>query len=712
MPNFKQHDITDCGPACLSYVLHWHGLNMPIAKIRQIAGTSQSGTTALGLVETAESCGCEAKGLRCKVEDLNALPLPAIAHIVTSKGLQHFVVICNVGKKSLRVMDPAIGKVEIWSMESFCADWTNVVIVLSPTQDFKLSDKKERPWLRLMSLLRPHRHVVFQALVGVVLGTLLSLSSAIYIQKIVDNVIIDGNRNLLHLLGVSMLIILLIRVVLGYLQSILILRCAQKIDAGLILGYYRHVLALPQSFFDTMRVGEIISRVRDARAIRSFLTGTVLELIINPMILVFALAAMFAYSWQLAVFSLVLIPANLLVYLASDWINRRYQREIMEHSADFDSQVVESLHSVSVVRSCGLETEMSFKTESRLIRLLRKMWIASRSGLIVGSSGSLITQAFSVGLLWLGASLVMGSHLTAGELMSCNALAGYITGPIVAIIRMNTSLRAATTSADRLYEILDLELEEDNGTTELHLESQFELNFESVDFHYPGRVKTLSDVSFTCSSSQITALVGPSGCGKSTILSLIQRHYNPTEGKINLSGQNIQYLRLQSLRSVITHVPQRIDLIAGTVLENPAPGDPTPNMPRIIELCKQIGIFEFVESLPRGFYTYINENGANLSGGQRQRIAVVRALYSDAKVILLDEPSSALDAASEKMLINTLLQMKADGTMVILAIHNRSLLSMCDQLIEIENGEIRSMSSSVLGMPSSTRTEQVDCSIF
>lgn len=706
MPNFRQHDITDCGPACLSYVLYRHGLHLPIARIRQLAGTNQSGTTALGLVETANACGCEAKGLRCQFEDLSSLPTPSIAHIVTSKGLQHYVVITKVGKQRIKLMDPAMGRVEKWSIDEFKAVWTNVVIVLSPTQDFQPTDRTEKPWMRLVALLKPHRNVVAQALVGVILGTLLSLSTAIYIQKIVDNVIIDGNRNLLRLLGISMFVILAVRMVLGYLQSILILRCAQKIDAGLILGYYRHVMHLPQSFFDTMRVGEIIARVRDARAIRDFLTGTVLELIINPMILIFALAAMFVYSWQLAVFSLLLIPANLIVYLASDWLNRRYQREIMERNADFDAQVVESLHSISVVRSCGLESEMGFRTESRLVRLLRNVWIASKGGLLVGTAGGLITQSFSIGLLWIGANLVIGSQLTAGELMSCHALAGYITGPIVAIIGMNASIRAATTSTDRLYEILDLELESDEGKGSLFVGDTCELCFESVHFHYPGRTHTLKEVSFSCRNGQITALAGQSGCGKSTILSLIQRHYAPDQGRILLAGQNIAYCSLSSLRSMIAHVPQRIDLITGTILDNLAPGETRPDMPRIIELCKQIGIFEFIESLPRGFHTFINENGANLSGGQRQRIAVVRALYANVPVILLDEPSSALDSDSEQMLIRTLLQLKEKGSIILMAVHNQKLLELCDQKIQMKNGEVESIE---IQDPESVKGQRDEC---
>lgn len=689
MPDFRQHDVTDCGPACLAYVFHRYGLGLSISSIRQKSGTSRSGTTALGMVETAKECGFEAKGLRCKFEDLSSLPLPGIAHVITPGGLLHYVVVCGIGKKSMKIMDPAIGRIEKWSIDRFQAIWTNVFIVLSPGSSFAPSSPKQSPWSRLVALLGPHKQVIYQALVGVVLGTILSLSSAVYVQKIIDNVILDGNRNLLRLLGVGMLCILVLRIVLGYFQSILILRCAQRIDAGLILGYYRHVMRLPQAFFDTMRVGEIISRVRDAQAIRDFLTGTVLELIINPMILIFAFAAMFAYSWQLALFSMALIPANVAVYIASDWLNRRYQREIMERSADFDAQVVESLHAMSIVRSCGMEEEMAFRTETRTVRLLKRVWMASKTGLIVGSAGGLLTQAYTIGLLWLGASLVLDSILTAGELMSCHALAGYITGPIVSLIGMNASLRAATTSTDRLYEILDLELEDDNGTADLELDgSPFAIEVDGVDFHYPGRVATLQGISLIFQSGQIVALAGRSGCGKSTILSLLQRHYLPDKGQILIDGVNIQYLKLERLRALIAHVPQRIDMLAGTVLENLAPGEARPDMPRIMELCRKVGILEFIESLPRGFHTHVSENGANLSGGQKQRVAVVRALYSDAPIVLMDEPSSALDSDSEDMLVETLSAMRVQGKLIILAVHNQRLLSLCDKKVELSDGRV------------------------
>lgn len=688
MPDFRQHDVTDCGAACLRFVFHHHGLRLSLAGIRLRAGTNRGGTTALGLVDTSRSYGFAAKGVRCTFDDLRSLPLPGIAHVIIEGGRQHYVVVTAVGKKSLRVMDPAVGRVGKWPTDQFKAMWTNVFVVITPGVDFVPSRPARGAWNKLLELLKPQQAVLVQAFCGVVLGTILSLSSAIYIQKIVDNVIVDGNRNLLRLLGVAMLVILAVRIVLGYCQSILMLKSAQRIDAGLILGYYRHLLRLPQSFFDTMRVGEITSRVRDAVAIRDFLNGTVLNLALNPLILICAFAAMFAYSWRLAAYSLLLLPANLAIYLISDWLNRRYQREIMERSADFDAQLVESLHAIAVVRSRGLEDQMGFRSETRLVRLLKRVWSAANAGLVVGTAGTLTTQAYSIGLLWIGASLVLDSQLTAGELMSCNALAGYLTGPVVALIGMNASIRTATTATDRLYEILDLEREKDEGTAELSLQEGFSVRIERLNFHHAGRLATLQDVSLECHSGTITALVGKSGCGKSTLLALLQRHYTADSGAILVGGVDLHYLKLASLRAQIGYVPQRIDLLAGTVLENIAPDEAQPDMVRIVDLCRRAGILDFVESLPRGFQTLITENGANLSGGQKQRLAIVRALYPDAPILLMDEPSSALDAGSEERLMQLLRELRRAGKLIILAVHNERLREVSDQVVELRDGRI------------------------
>lgn len=216
-----------------------------------------------------------------------------------------------------------------------------------------------------------------------------------------------------------------------------------------------------------------------------------------------------------------------------------------------------------------------------------------------------------------------------------------------------------------------------------------DIRIEGVTFKYPGRLPVLHDLTLMIPAGKITALIGESGCGKSTLLALLRRLYVPDSGKIFIGETDIQYVSLASLRRVVTVVPQQTHLLSGTVLENLAPGENRPDLPRLLRVCREVGILEFIESLPHGFQTPLTENGSNLSGGQRQRIAIARALYVEAPIILLDEPSSALDLRAERSLMELLIRLRESGRTIILTAHAERLLEAADQVVEIENGEAR-----------------------
>lgn len=684
----KQRDVTDCGACCLAAVLEHFGSRHSLAEVRRLAGTNCNGTTALGLVEGARALGLAARAVKGTVEQIPGVPLPAIAHCVIDQRRLHYVVLVAWGGKRAKVMDPVVGRAEKWSRERFQSVWTGVLILLAPGGDFQTGDRTVPPARRLWRLLQPHQAMLMQAFAGAAVSTVLALGTSVYVQKIVDYVIPDGNRPLLNLLGLIMLVVLGAKLVLGVFQSLLLLRMAQGIDARLILAYYRHLLRLPQPFFDSMRVGEITSRVADAVKVRNFLNNTLLNLVLNPLILCFALLAMAFYSWKLALLSLVLVPANGAVYWFTNRRNRSCQRELMERAADFDSQLVESLNAQSIVRRFGLEEASSLKTEIRLARLLKTCWDAAIAGLGGNTAGALLTQTYQVGLLWLGAVLVLGSSLTPGELMSCYTLAGYLTGPVTALIGLNTSIQEALIATDRLFEIMDLDLEKDQGTIELTPARTGGIRFDDVGFKHAGRVTTLQAVSFICPAGRITALKGESGCGKSTVLSLIQRLYCPQHGRIFIGEHDLQYYSLASLRRAVAVVPQNTVLLLGTVLENLAPGEFQPDLERVLRLCREVGVLEMIEKLPQGFFTHLTENGVNLSGGQRQRLALVRALYRDAPILLLDEPSSALDERSEELLMEVLLGMRASGKTIVFAAHNPGLLRIADHVVTLAAGRV------------------------
>ena len=691
--NYRQRDATDCGPACLNFIAGWHRVYLSVSQLRRWCGTDQTGTTALGLIAAAKQLGFSAKGVKGVSDALPKVPLPAIAHCLVDQRRLHYVVLVKWTAKYAEVMDPVLGRVKKWPHDRFPSIWTGVLILVAPSDSFQSGDHVVSPFRRLWRLLRPHRPVVSQALVGAVFSTILALATSIYVQKIVDVVIPDGNRQLLNLLGVAMLAVLGFKLVLGIGQSLLSLRTAQRIDAALILGYYRHLLGLPQAFFDTMRVGEITSRVGDAVKIRNFLNTAMLNVVLNPLILAFALIAMFFYSAKLALLSLVLVPANAALYWFINLRNRSFQREMMERGADFDAQLVSSLHAQPVIRRFQLEARECFKTETRLVRLLKTGWGASIAAMGAGTAGTFITSGYLIALLWLGADLVLQAGLTPGELMSCYTLAGYLTGPITSLLGLNSSVQEALIATERLFEIMDLELEVDRGTIAFGPDSTGDIRFEGVSFGHAGRAAVLHDVTLTLPARGLTVVTGPSGCGKSTLLALIQRLYMPSAGRIYIGDIDTCYFQLSSLRRHLAVVPQQTHLLSGTVLENLAPGDAEPDLQRLLQISREVGALEFIEKLPQGFFTFLTEDGANLSGGQRQRLALVRALYLAAPIVLLDEPASALDAAAEASLVRLLAQLRDAGKTIIVAAHGGALLAAADHIVRMQQGRVVAVGS-------------------
>ena len=684
----KQRDISDCGAACLASVAAYYHLQLPVARIRQYAGTDRKGTNVLGVIEAAQKLGFQAKGVKGPLEALANIPKPAIAHVVVNSLLQHFVVVYRVTAKHIVVMDPIDGLYHHLSHEDFKKTWTGVLVLLMPDEDFKTGNEKISHLQRFWYLLRPHRSVLTQSLFGAVIYTVLGLSTSIYVQKIVDNVLVEGNRNLLNLLGVIMLVILLLQLFVGNLKSIFAVKTGQQLDAQLILGYYKHLLKLPQQFFDTMRVGEITSRIGDAVKIRVFINDVALTLVVNIFIVIFSFALMFTYYWKLALIMLGIIPVYLLIYQVSNRVNKKLQRKLMEDNAELGSQLVESLNSVSTIKRFGLEEYANIRTEHRFIRLLKTIYHSTISNLYIGSAANVVTSGFVIALLWIGSVFVINRELSPGELLSFYALVGYFTGPAMGLITANKSMQDALIAADRLFEIMDLEQEETAQKVELQPGMIGNIVFNNVTFSYGSRVPVFRNFNLEVQKGRITAIVGESGSGKSTLMSLLQNIYPLKEGTIAIGHTDIRYIQHESLRRLVSVVPQQIDLFAGPITANIAVGEFEPDMQQVLRISQQLGILEFIEKLPDGFNTLLGEHGVNLSGGQRQRIAIARALYRHPEILILDEATSSLDPVSDLYVQNAMQELRDAGKTVIVIAHRLSTVVNADQIVVLQDGAL------------------------
>lgn len=693
MPSIKikQHDIRDCGAACLASIGAFYKVGIPIARIRQFAHTDKRGTNVLGMIEGAEKMGFTAKGVKGGIEALDKIPLPAVAHVIVKEQLHHYIVIYSVsakGKGKIKAMDPAFGKIMTYTTEEFQKIWTGVLILFAKSDEFKSYNEKVSPTVRFWQLVQPHKTILVQALFGAVIFTVLGLAMSIYVQKITDYVLVDGNRNLLNLLSLAMLAIIVLQTYIGTKKSIFVMKTGQLIDAKLILGYYKHLLHLPQRFFDTMQVGEITSRINDAVKIRAFINDVAIDVVVNVFIVLFSFALMFTYYWKLALVILLVIPFYLIIYVLLNKFNKKVERKIMEDAAGLETQLVESVTHIRTVKEFGIEEFSNLKTENKFVKLLFSTYKSGINSVFAGISTQFLASVFTVVLLWIGSGYVVDREITPGELFSFYALIGYFTSPVASLIGTNKTVQNALIAADRLFEIMDLEREETENKVHLPKEEIGDIRFENVTFRYGSRAEVFKNFSATFIKNQTTAIVGESGSGKTTLIALLQNLYPIKEGKIYIGTYDLGFIHYQSLRQLVGVIPQNLNLFSGNIIENIALGDSFPNIQRVLELSKQLGITDFVEKMPNGFETQVGENGTLLSGGQKQRIAIARALYKNPEILLMDEATSALDSHSEQVVKNTIDTFKAQGKTVIVIAHRLSTIKNADTILVMENGTI------------------------
>ena len=689
--NIRQHDMRDCGAACLASISAHYNIGIPIARIRQYASTDKQGTSVLGIIQGAEKIGFDAKGVKGGIDALQFIPYPAVAHVVRKSNemeLHHYVVLYGYKHNKLQIMDPGTGTSKWCNISEFEREWSGVLILLEPGNNFIERDERVSVFQKFKDLLLPHKSLLLQAFIGALCSTTLGLSSSIYIEKVTDYVLVGGNTNLLNLLSVAMIFILILRMSIGMVQNVIVMRTGQMIDANLILGYYKHLLKLPQSFFDTMQVGEITSRVNDAVKIRRFINETLIGLVVNMLIVFLSFILMFIVNWKLALVMLIVIPIFGLLYVVTDRWNKKVERKVMENAASLESQLVESINAEKTIKQFGIENYENEKTENRFVKMLYSIYKSGKCGIFAGGLTDFVVNLFSIILIWIGASFVVEGEMTAGELMSLYAIIGYFTSPIASLVTSNKAIREATIAGDRLFEIIDLEREELTKKIELKRDMVGDVFFSDVDFSYGAGRDLFKNLSIRFKKGKLSAIVGESGSGKSTLAHLMQNLYPINSGKIMIGNFQLSSLSNKSVRSIIAAVPQQITLFSGTIVENIAIGEYEPNLQRIAEIVTNLGLSEFIESLSAGYNTQIGENGTILSGGQKQRLAIARALYKNPEILILDEATSALDSLSEKYVQNVIQSLRNQGKTIIIIAHRFSTIKNADEIFVLKNGQL------------------------
>lgn len=685
----KQHDMKDCGAACLSTISKTYGLKLQISKIRDIAGTDMFGTNAYGLVKAAEQLGFTAKAIKGTRENLlTEFPKPAIANVITEDNVQHYVVVYKITKKKVIIADPAKG-IRKLKFDEFAGMWTGVLIILVPTYQFEKKNETKGTFLRFFKMLLPQKYLLLNVYLMSLILTIMGIAASFYFKFLMDEIIPYGLVKTLNLISLLFLGLYLFQILLGAFRSHLMIYLSMKLDIPLMMGYYKHVVKLPMRFFSTRQIGDILSRFQDAGHIKEAVSGATLTIMMDTLMVFIGGAILYLINPTL--FMITFIIAVLYGILTWSFYKpfKKLNRETMEQGARVSSYLVESIQGVETVKAFNAEDNVQHETEKKYVKSLL---IGKRGGILGNVQGSLKGFISSVGglvLLWVGAYFVIKGKMTLGQLLTFNALLAYFLNPLTNLINLQSGLQQAMVAADRLSEFIDLEIEDDEDEEHKFNPNKLtgEIKLENVNFRYGTRRLVLEDITVDIKPGEKVAIVGESGSGKTTFAKLLLNFYEPEQGNIIMDGMNLKDINKHQLRDKVAYIPQNIFLFSDTVENNLLLGHEHKDVEEMLTVCKELKINDFVERLPKRYLSKLEEGGANLSGGERQRIAIARALLKKPDILILDEATSNLDAKTEEVITKVLMNKYKDMTMIIIA-HRLSTIRNSDKVIVMVGGKI------------------------
>ena len=696
----KQHDITDCGAACLATICKQNGYKIGITKIREVAGTDKQGTNAYGVIKAAETLGFSAKGVKGNKEAFfSEFPLPCIAHVIVDGSLLHYVVIHKITKKQVIIADPGVGIVKLTPEEFFGEvhedgkqpkyQWSGVLVLLVKNETFKKGDETKGLFSRFFYLLIPQKKLLLHIFVASLIYTILGILGAFYFKELLDNVLPNGLKKTLMTLSIGVILLNVFKVLLNAFRSHLLLYLSQKLDIALLLGYYRHVLELPMNFFGTRKVGEIISRFNDAGKVRDAISGATLTIMIDTFMALAGAIILYMQNSKMFGITLIIVVLYIVIVISFNKWYERLNRKQMEDNASLTSYMVESLNGIQTIKAYNAERKANRETEIKFVKLLKSVFNLAWVSNLQGSLKVFVELVGGIVILWVGGVSVINGEMTIGALIVFNSLLAYFLDPVKNLINLQPEMQTAIVAADRLGEILDLEAEKSELEYKKMSPSSLagDIEIKNLDFRYGTRRLVLEDINITIKKGQKVAFVGESGSGKTTLSKLLLNLYASEKGEIIINGNNIRDIQLECLREKIAYIPQETFLFSGTIFENLTLGMDDATLDDIIDASKMAQAHDFINELPLRYETLLEENGANLSGGQRQRLAIARAMLKKPDILILDEATSNLDSITERALDRTINEFSKDMTTIFIA-HRLSTIKNCDVIFVMEKGKI------------------------
>lgn len=684
--------LPDTGLLCLLMLSQFHGIAADAAKLKHEFGSEPFDTHRL--IHAARTLGFTAKAVSQPFERLHRAPTPCIG--TDSEG-RSFVLAkvdpgtpnqdspMDFGKASVLIQRPGEPPLSM-SLAAFQKVFHGHLVFLTSKASYA-ADMARFDFSWFIPAIVKYRKLLGEVLLISLVLQLIGLVTPMFFQVVMDKVLVNRAMQTLNVIALGLLFATVFEVLLTAVRSYVFSHTSSKIDVELGARLFRHLMALPTGYFQTRRVGDSVARMRELESIRSFLTSNAMTVLLDVLFSFVFLAVMVWYSPTLTLVVVGSIPCYVLLSMLFTPILRKRLDEKFNKGAENQSFLVETISGIDTVKAMAVEPRWQQKWEKQLAGYVAAGLSTANIATVASGGVTLVSKLVTLGIMWLGATLVIDGQLSVGQLIAFNMLAGQVSNPILRLAQLWNDFQQVGISMSRLGDILNTRTEVEGSKTRIpQLAGRVE--FDQVSFRYrPDAPDVIRGVQLKIEPGEVIGIVGRSGSGKSTLTKLVQRLYVPDRGRVLVDGQDIGIIDTASLRHQIGVVLQENMLFNRSVRDNIALSNPALPIESIIQVAKLAGAHDFICELPEGYDTMVGEHGTGLSGGQRQRIAIARALIVNPRILIFDEATSALDYESEKIIQDNMREICRGRTVLIIA-HRLSAVRDANRIVVMERGQV------------------------
>ena len=686
-----QHDQSDCGVACLLSLMKYYEGNGSLEKLRKLSGTTKQGTSLLGLYQAANQLGFNAQGCEADLQALKDHKNPVILHVIIDEKLQHYIICYGYQNNHFIIGDPAKG-IQHYNEKQLEDIWkSKTCLTLEPNESFIITEQQKtlkKKWF--FSLIKEDYNLLsYSVLMGLFTASL-GMAMAVFSQKLIDDILPSKNINKL-LTGIVLVgFLLIVRTLFTVLRSYFLIRQKKDFNNRIIDRFYSSLLKLPKLFFDTRKIGELVSRLNDTQRIQEVIHTITNSFIVNLLISIVSLGFLFYYSWQTGLIASISLPFYFLLVYGFNQRIIRTQKQVMQSKAHSQSNYIATMNGIATVKNNNKQSVFQHLNKVIYGNYQDKVFDLGQINIRLSLFSGIFGVLFLIGILTFTSLKVYHNTLQLGELMAILGIAGSLLPSVASLALIAIPINEATVAFNRMYEFAAIKKEESGKH---HLDNFNSLAIHNLSFRFAGRSQLLKNVSLQVSKGECIAIVGESGSGKSTLGQIIQKFYTQENGQIVINEKyDLNGVSLESWRNQIGVIEQNIHIFNGTVLDNIALGNPD-RPENILKFCQEYGFDQFIAQFPQGYMTILGEEGINLSGGQKQILALARALYKKPQLLILDEYTSAMDRKAEQFSLALLNRIKKEIGIIFISHRLHSLPKIADRMYIVEEGETKTSGS-------------------